>query len=122
MPGGVDHDRFVLRRAHIKQRGTRGVFTPGVEDDDGLSVYLESESVTPESVLERARRPPEEYTVLRIRVADLNELGLTVISDEDESDPGHCIIPELSRGSYESDKRRWKPIQQKLLQIAEELT
>ena len=48
-----------------------------------------------------------KYYVCRLAVRDLNRLGLTVIADPDSEDvPGHCLIPELSRSSYEREYER----------------
>ena len=96
----------------------RGAFTPNREDEDGLSVYRER-LVTPEQVKANARKPPEEYIVVRLLAKSLYDLGLTIVLSPDDPLPGHCVIPELSLGEYKRNKRVLKPVQVALMGLAE---
>jgi hypothetical protein len=117
-------NRHLLRRIH-KSRCTetepvevmRGGFCPSPEDTDGLSVYF-ADQVQPATLAASARKPAECY-VVKIPLKEFLSRGFQVVPREDpDGPPGHAIIPELSLESYEKSKKRWKPLQEELAQIA----
>lgn len=123
-------DEYLLRRVHRNQirtgsdEFTRGAITPNSGDTDGLSFYREA-SVSLSQLLAATDRP-DDFLVLRIKVAEITKLGLSVVQKPDESPeplPGHCIIPELNHGDYQADKatgqpRRWPKVQDNLLKAS----
>ena len=119
MPDALPGNAIVLRRTPKSQMGNRGVFTPNANDTNGLSVYLESESLTPFTLRHQAN-DPDKFCVVWLRVSELNDLGLTVIPDDDPNNPGHCLIPEFTLDAYKSDKTRWVKIQTQLLGIVQD--
>lgn len=111
----VSPDEFVLRRVHknhfdpslpvpIQKVAVR----PTERDTDGLSVYREREYIgNPGGILadmDEAKRG--NYYIARVRVSDLRALGLSVRPERGPDDlPGHCVIPELNRGTYDANKQ-----------------
>jgi hypothetical protein len=66
-----------------------------------------------------AGRKPGEYYVVRLPVAALHGLGLSVVADEQAGGPaGHALIPELSLDAYQRDKARLREIQVRLAELA----
>lgn len=112
--GPVTPDEFVLRRVHknhfdpalpvpVQPVSTR----PTASDDTGLSVYREAHYPgNPAGILAQVEDAKKSnYYVCRVRVADLDALGLTVRPEQGPDDlPGHCVIPELNRPAYDADK------------------
>ena len=94
-------------------------FRPNQNDTTGLSVFRAS-FLRPEDTLanvEPAKR--NDYYVVRLAVADLRALGLTVVAEPDpQGPPGHGVIPELSCVAYQADKARWKPVLFELAKLA----
>jgi hypothetical protein len=122
----VQDDEFVFRRVHrtffdpgraILVR--REAFRPTHNDTTGLSVFRAG-ILRPEDTL--ANVDPvkrNDYFVVRLAVANLQALGLTVVADPDPNGPaGHALIPELSWPSYDADKARWKPVLLELAKLA----
>jgi hypothetical protein len=130
MPDGeiLGPDEFVLRRVHkneLRQNHPkpfrRSAFAPNKNDTDGLSFYRETET-SAQAVKESARKPADEYVVIRIQVRQLNDVGLTVVTTDDPSGPfGHCVTPELNWVTYNdrSQKQRWTELQLKLIEPLE---
>lgn len=82
-------------------------FRPNDDDLTGLSLSREEH----ESIEQAAQgMPGKRYHVARMRVRDLNEVGLSVIADEPETNPGHAIIPELSLGAYRANRKKCKAL------------
>ena len=113
MPEAVPDHAYVLRRAH-ETREERLAFAPTKDDTEGISVFWESSEVTPDSIAKAARKPPKEYRVLRLKVAEVRRLGLSVILDEPP--PRHCVIPEINTGNY----KKTKDLQSALFRVSEE--
>ena len=123
-------DEYLLRRVHRSQirpdtgESPRGAFTPNSGDTDGLSFYRE-DSVDPSQLIAATKRH-EDFVVLRIKVAEVTKLGLSLVQKPDESPsplPGHCIIPELNHRDYQADKatgnpRKWPKVQDNLLRAS----
>jgi hypothetical protein len=108
-------DEFVLRRVPksfvepplSNPPVSRDTFRPTEQDVEGLSVYRAE--YHPDLVTILADIPDEAkratYTIVRIAVADIRGLGLSVIP-KDADLPGHAEIPELNRAARVSN-RRW---------------
>ncbi len=78
---------------------------PNNGDTEGISVFREN-FTTPDEI-DLATEKPGEYFIARLRVYDLNKLGLTVVPDPLKGQPqGHALIPELRLAEYKS-KRNW---------------
>ena len=59
------------------------------------------------------------YYVTRLRVHDIIQLGLTVVSDpQSDQPPGHAVIPELSFAEMKKDKKKSKGLQRALAELA----
>lgn len=82
-------------------------FYPHQNDTDGLSVYR-ALFVQPGEIAERHSKP---CFVVRLQVAWLLDLELTLIPDPRPPLPGHTLIPELRRDEYEQDKQSAKELQ-----------
>lgn len=123
-PKVLGAEEFVFRRIHKNHTSPDAAlsilpvaFRPSKADADGLSVFRE-ELVTP-PILAAAGRKPGEYWVVRLSVASLHTLGLSVIADErPDGPPGHALIPELSVASYDRDKERWRAVLVELARLA----
>ncbi|HTU89621.1 MAG TPA: hypothetical protein VMF69_05950 [Gemmataceae bacterium] len=122
----VQDDEFVYRRipriffdSAIAPPIRREAFRPTHNDTTGLSVFRAA-FLRPEDALahvDPAKR--SDYYVVRLAVADLRALGLTLVANPDPNGPpGHALIPELSWPAYQADKARWKPILFELAKLA----
>ena len=116
-------DEIVYRRiafVHFppsEKQPQAGAFTPHSSDNTGLSL-CRARYKTAEEVAQG--RPDRRYHVARMRVGDLNRLGLTVIADDPDNDPAHAIIPELRRAVYLEDKDKGKAIANRIItEVAE---
>ncbi|VTU00668.1 Uncharacterized protein OS=Singulisphaera acidiphila (strain ATCC BAA-1392 / DSM 18658 / VKM B-2454 / MOB10) GN=Sinac_4193 PE=4 SV=1 [Gemmataceae bacterium] len=123
----ISPDEYVLRRilknpSHydpsLPVPVQKAAVRPSQRDVNGLSVYREQYYLgNPAGVLahvEEGKR--NNYHIGRIRVSDLNRLGLTVRPAEGpEHLPGHCEIPELNHEDYEKDKRKFADV---ILEVA----
>jgi hypothetical protein len=89
-------------------------------DTDGLSFYRESE-LSASKLASLANKPADNYVVVKLKVADLLALGLSVQPLQEEGDhPGHVVIPELTAAvSKDPSKRVWMTeINHKLAELA----
>jgi hypothetical protein len=122
----VGDDEFVLRRVHrnhldpaLPMPVTVAAFRPNRNDTTGISVFREQFS-RPEDVLaaiEADKR--DDYYVVRLPVAELRKLGLTVRAEPEPGGPGgHSVVPELSDAAYQADKPRLKQVQVELARLA----
>jgi len=124
MPDAVESTGYILRRVPaIRLSGGvvhRDAFGPTAQDTTGVSVYHEEDYPTnPQAILAdvpEAKR--ETYYVVRVPVAGLAALGLTV-TDEPASLPGHAVMPELSRLAREANRPWANEVQAKLAALAE---
>lgn len=125
-PSVVPEHEYVYRRVHRNHYKPeapgpiqRTAFCPNKNDEDGLSFYR-ANMITAEAVADGIEgKPADNYVVVKLRVRDLNQHGLTVIPDEIPPLPGHCITPELNTTSYREQKPHWTDIQLKLCRLAE---
>jgi hypothetical protein len=118
LPGRVR----ILRRIHCNHvRAAEkpilsAAFRPHENDHDGLSVFR-ADVVTPEDLVSAAGQAAHNYIVARLQVADLNQLGLTVITDDSQI-LGHCLIPEINIDTYLANKHRWRRVLMELANLA----
>ena len=121
----VNDSEFVYRRIHPNfYRSAMPIavmleaFRPNRNDSTGLSVFR-ARFAQPEDCLPLDRAKRAGYFVARLAVADLRNFGLTVQPDPLPGGPrGHAVIPELSWGSYEGDRARWRPTLLALAKLA----
>ncbi len=122
----VNDREFVYRRVHrsffdvsLAMPIQREAFRPNRNDATGLSVFR-SDFVLPADTL--ANIDPakaRDYCVCRLAVADLLNLGLTVMPEPIADGPrGHAVIPELSWPAYVANKQRLKEVQLELARLA----
>lgn len=128
----VSPDEYVLRaipnsheyyRADLAIPVTRAAFQANrTEDTTGLSVFRESCFPDPAQaalIIANALRKHGNYYVVRLSVADLGVLGLSVIPDpQQDQPPGHALIPALGYIEYAKNKPRAKDVQLKLAKLA----
>jgi hypothetical protein len=123
----VDDGEHVYRRIHaaffvasLPVPIQSPAFRPTSNDTTGHSCFREQFLQRPEDAF--VNLPPDKaanYYLARLAVSDLRRLGLTVVPEPvREGPPGHAVVPELSWGSYQADKRRWKPILVELAKLA----
>lgn len=117
----ITDDEYLLRRVHRDRfRSDRvpivspNAFEPRVKgrdpDADGISLYREACVATATDIL--ATIPEEkraEYAIVRVPVALLEGLGLTVRPVPDDRVLGHVVIPELNAADYDADKTKFTP-------------
>src|SRR5262249_6731677 len=79
-------------------------------DTDGISLARAACLADPTELL--ATVSPErwhEFAIVRIPVALLSSLGLSVERKPDPQVKGHVVIPELNASDYAADKARFTP-------------
>ena len=93
-------------------------FQPHKErDKEGLSFFRE-DFVSPKR-LAQSNENPKGCCVARLRVSDLNELGLSVSATPDpDEQPGHVTVAELSYTAYKADKKKAKELHDTLARAA----
>lgn len=116
-------DEIVYRRiAYVhfppsEKQPQEAAFTPHPNDDTGISLCRARYKTVEQAA---QGRPDRRYHVAKMRVGDLNRIGLTVIADDPDNDPSHAIIPELRRAVYEKDKDKGKAIANRIItEVAE---
>jgi hypothetical protein len=119
----VTDDEYVYRRVlaiHVDESLPMPVAVAGLgpskDDQRGISVYRAA-FVTPED-LDRGGRRSGEYYVVRLRVGDIRNQGMDVISDPMEPLPGHALIPEIRFGLKGDGKKRLNRLRLCLAQLA----
>jgi len=89
-------------------------FKPGKHDDTGLSVtraaYVEIQAAA-------VGRLGKSYYVAILRAKDLRSRGIQIISDPQEGNPGHALLPEVNYG-----RRKSEQVLEWALAMAKELT
>lgn len=122
----IDQSEFVYRRIHpnfYKASPLVAVlyeaFRPTRADQAGLSV-VRARYAQPEDLLKKVDPATVgRYTVARLSVRDLKNLGLSVEPDPvADGPPGHALIPELSWSAYQAKKGQRKPILFQLAKLA----
>ncbi|MBM4073532.1 MAG: hypothetical protein FJ271_32115 [Planctomycetes bacterium] len=92
-------------------------FRPTRDDEDGISVFRER--IISAAEVASLGRKPEEYFVVRLSVAALAQLGLSVVPDVDAKAPaGHAFIPELGLTKYQRNKQSLKDVLLELARMA----
>lgn len=126
----ITDDEWLLRRVHkTRFRTTKApiispsAFEPRVKgndpDWDGISLYRAACLDVPNEIL--ATVAPEkllEVGIVRLRVKELHDMGLTVESRQDPRIKGHVVIPELNATEYAADKSRFTPLMLGLATLA----
>ena len=94
-------------------------FRPNQNDTTGISVFR-ARFVSPSETLAAVdANKRNTYFVAQLAVSNLKRLGLTVIPEPDPDGPvGHCVVPELSWNSYQTNKKRLREIQLELGKLA----
>ena len=106
-PAGPDQildDELVLRRVNLRETGppdnqgrTRINSDAFIQNglDGNVSVYLASET-TPEAIT----REYQLHYIAQLEVGEIRAVGLDVVRDPKEGDPGHCnIVGRKTRGT-----------------------
>jgi hypothetical protein len=127
----VSPDEFVLRaipnnkecyRADLPVRILRSAFQAYRQDTTGLSVFRESCFPNPAAaplILANVLPGHGNYHIVRLSVAALQQLGLTVMPDpQQDPPPGHALIPELGYIQYEKNRPKAKEVQLELAKLA----
>jgi hypothetical protein len=122
----VDAGEFVYRRvhrnhfqAHMPTPVQVSAFRPTDHDDTGISVFRANFVQPMETLALLPEDKRANYYVVRLAVADLRSLGLTVKPDPVPEGPlGHAIVPELNSQTYRNDKDRLKEVQRELAKLA----
>jgi hypothetical protein len=127
----ITDNEWLLRRVHrnIMPGGivTEAAFTPRIKgkardpDTNGISLYRESCLVDPTDIL--AEVPADKRNavgIVRVSVALLKSLGLTVRTDHDDRVNGHVVIPELNASDYEANKAAFTFVKVQLAEQANE--
>jgi len=126
----VSPDEFVLRaipnvyyQPDLEPSVARDAFQANrTRDAVGLSVFREScfpDPTQAPSIIANALRQNGNYYVARLAVAHLSLLGLAVTPDpQQDSPPGHALIPQLGYMEYAKNKHKAKEIQLELAKLA----
>lgn len=125
----ITDDEWLLRRVHKDRFRTDRVplisitaFEPRIKgrdrDIEGISLYREACLKSPDEILVKvAADKQRDHGIVRISVAELRRLNLTVVSNPDEI-LGHVVVPELNALVYEQDKAKYTPTLEKLATFA----
>lgn len=107
----VGPDEFVLRliwRDFLKLGNVPKIspraFRPRPNETDGISVFREACVSRPEDILiviDPQKR--DKYGIVRIPVAGIQAMGLSLVSAKIETAPGHVVIPELNIVAFDAD-------------------
>lgn len=124
----VTEDEWLLRRIPVSFWDSPRAFEPRlpgkrVRDPDltGISLYRESCLHSFKDVLatvDPAKRGSNG--IVRIPVALLRELGLTVKIEPDTRVKGHVVIPEMRADAYSTNKASLVPVMLRLAESAKE--
>lgn len=96
---------------------------PKVRDPDieGISLYRQDCLASPEDILATvAEDKRHEFGIVRVPVALLQALNLTVEFRRDTRVLGHVVIPELNATAYAAGKAPFTPTLLRLAEIASE--
>jgi hypothetical protein len=122
----IADDEWLLRRVRIERFRTDktpiispNAFEPRVKgrdiDHDGISLYREACLSAPADILATvAEDRRHEYGVVRVPVALLKTLDLTVQIRVDPRVRGHVVIPQLNAAAYDANKAQFTPIKERL--------
>ena len=77
-------------------------------DTDGISFFREACVDAPQDVLADVPAEKRAYNgIVRVSVAFLKSLGLTIQNKPEPPIKGHVVIPQLNAGDYKADKARF---------------
>lgn len=94
-------------------------FRPRDDETDGISVYRLACLKDPtEARLAMAPEKRNRYAIAVIPVTELTALGLSVVPSKCEPVPGHSVIPELNIAAVKANRRHWKDVELKLVDLA----
>jgi hypothetical protein len=122
----VTDDEWLLRRVWKKSFPKAGNVLFSVEsfkprckgndpDTDGISLYREACQAAPVDILaEISEQKRADNGIVRVSVAFIKSLGLTVENKPEPPIKGHVVIPELNAEAYTTEKARIAPILVKL--------
>lgn len=125
-----DPKRPMLRRfpdAHVGLQGQPmwQAFLPTKSDNDGLSIHCGVTHIPREVAVDfRSNKSGGNMWVAAVWSESIQSVGLTIQANPLEqtevlpAQPGHCLIPQMTRMWYEQDKRRAVPVMQALASAA----
>ena len=94
-------------------------FRPRDDETDGISVYRLACLKDPtEARLAMAPEKRDRYAIAVIPMAELTALGLSVLPSKNDLVRGHAVIPEMNIAALKANRRYWKDIELKLVDIA----
>ncbi len=126
----ITDDEYLLRRVRVEQFRTTQVplvspnaFEPRLSgrdpDTDGISFYRASCLADPADVLAQVPATRcHEYGIVRISVAFLRNLGLSVVNKPALGIKGHVVVAELNATDYRANKARFTTVKLRLAQEA----
>jgi hypothetical protein len=92
-------------------------FRPSSKDTDGLSVFRER-FISPRDLALNSPKQGDCF-IVRLSVADISNLKLTVIPDPQQGSlPGHSLIPELKTGATGKKKEEERELRVELARLA----
>ena len=138
-PMVIDPSTEVGRDEYLLRRVLRAYFTPGMDvcikedafrprlhgpkvrdpDSTGISLYRAACLADPDAIL--ATVPDDKkpgYGIVRVPVAGLFALGLSVVREDNDAVPGHVVIPELRAERYAADKDATRRLMFQLAELA----
>lgn len=129
----ISDDEWLLRRVPMDRFRTHklpvvssNAFEPRVgpkarePDIDGISFYREACLSNPEAILSMLTPEKQaQYGIVRVRVAFIKSLSMSIEIKPDDRILGHVVIPEMNSARYE-DKQIKVSIKQIMLKLAEE--
>jgi hypothetical protein len=122
----VTDDEWLLRRVRRERFRTDsipiispGAFEPRFNgrdiDVDGISLYRLACINDPADILSQVAEDKRgSIAIVRVSVAFLKSLGLTVLSRPRPGIPGHVVLPELNADDYKANKGKFTPILKEL--------
>lgn len=123
----IEDDEYVYRRVlHtwcdlnselLAHRIDRQVFHPTDKDKEGISLYR-ALFVTPVQVARDREGNLGRYFVVRLSVAQVRALGLSLKPDPQDGLRGHSLMSEIRHGLKGEEKKRAKELQLRLAELA----
>ena len=122
----ITDDEWLLRRVWRERFRTDsipiispGAFEPRCKgrdiDTNGISLYRSACLNDPANILaEVAEGKRPSIAIVRVSVAFLKSLGLSVLSRPRPAIPGHVVVPELNADDYKAGKGKFTPILKEL--------
>lgn len=122
----VTDDEWLLRRVWRDQFRTEsipiispGAFEPRFRgrdiDVDGISLFRQSCLNDPADILaDVAEDKRGSVAIVRVSVAFLKSVGLSVLPRPRPGIPGHVVLPELNADDYKTNKSKFTPVLKEL--------